>query len=164
MLWADWADLAFVTCWWAVAQPRWMEPAGHPWNSFTPGPGTGQRDQEPLPCAQPVESEAHLALQVSVLGWTVVAGCPLLTTRTAPPSGVPQPRSREAGVPLRASLASSCPAPREAPDDTPWLQPGSTGPACHMLGDELRSAQRSCPAGFLAPGHRRLTRGASYSR
>lgn len=43
----------------------------------------------------------------------------------------------------------------------PWLQPG---PACHMLRDELRSAEQACPAGFLAPGHRRQTRGASYSR
>lgn len=56
------------------------------------------------------------------------------------------------------------PAPRESPDAAPNRR--TLGPACHMLRDELRSgsAAQACPAGFLAPGHRRQTRGASYRR
>lgn len=56
------------------------------------------------------------------------------------------------------------PAPRESPDAAPNRR--TLGPACHMLRDELRSgsATQACPAGLLAPGHRRQTRGASYRR
>lgn len=129
-LWADWPRLPFVTCWWAEWPSRngWSQegvlPSPTPLSSCTPG----QWAPGPLPCAQPAEPET-LQPQISALGWTVMAGCLLLITPSAPPSRAQQPRSREAEVPLRADLGQfptllqgRCQMQR------PWLRLGDVGP------------------------------------
>lgn len=106
--------------------------------------GWGPGAPSPAPSSSP--SPAGLSLGMDRGGW-----CPLLVTPTFPSLTAQKQRGR--GAAQSETLASSPPCSEGgARCSAPGSNRGTPGPACHMLGDEPRSGEQACPAGFLAPG------------
>lgn len=117
------------------------------------------------PC--PVASQWHLKvpqLQVSALGWTSVAGCPLLFIPTVHLPELTAQEQRPGCCWERDPGQLPALLPGRHQMQRPWLQPAMLGPACHMLGAEPRSGEQACPAGLLAPGAQEAEQRTSYPR
>lgn len=168
-LWADWPHLLFVTCWWAEGpggngwSQRGVPPSPTPLSSSTLARG----DQEPLPPRRPAGGICQLAHPSGLsLGTDLGGWCPLLITPTAPPSQARQPKSREAGVLLRARpWPAPLPAPREVPDAAPLAPTGGRwAPPAICSEMSFDPASRPAQQDFWHLGHRRQTRGMSDPR